>query len=110
MEEVVRATGTSQYMLGVLGYCYGMAGRQADARRVLAQLQEAARQRYISGFWPAAIHGSLGEKDQAFRLLDATYAERSAWTPWVKVSPWFDCLRTDPRFDELVRRIGIPAS
>lgn len=110
MEEVVRATGTSQYMLGVLGYCYGMAGRQADAHRVLDQLQVAARQRYVSGFWPAAIHGSLDEKDEAFRLLDTTYAERSAWAPWVKVSPWFDCLRSDPRFDDLVRRIGIPAS
>ena len=110
MEEVVQVVGTSQYMLGVLGYCYGVAGRRADALRVLDQFHEAAKQRYISPFWPAAIHGALGEMDEAFRLLEAGRQERAAWMPWVKVVPWFDFLRSDPRFDDLVRRIGIPAS
>jgi hypothetical protein len=97
-------------MLGVLGYCYGVAGRRAEALGVLEQFREAARQRYVSPFWPAAIHGALGEMDEAFRLLEAGRQGRAAWMPWVKVVPWFDFLRVDPRFDDLVRRIGIPAS
>jgi TolB-like protein len=109
MEEVVRAVGTSQYMLGVLGYCYAVAGRRVDAVGVLDQFREAAKQRYISPFWPAAIHGALGEMDEAFRLLEAGRQGRAAWMPWVKVVPWFDFLRSDPRFADLVRRIGIPA-
>ena len=110
MEEVVRAAGMSQYMLGVLGYCYGVAGRWADAVRVLDQFREAAKKRYVSPFWPAAIQGALGEMDEAFQLLEAGRQERAAWIPWVKVVPWFDFLRSDSRFDDLVRRIGIPAS
>ncbi len=109
MEEVVRIPGASQYHLGVLGYCYGVAGRRADALRILNQHQEAATQRYISPFWQAAIYGSLGEMDEAFRLLESGRQEHAAWMPWVKVAPWFDFLRPDPRFDNLLRRMKFPS-
>ena len=109
MEEVVRATGTSQYFLGVLGYCYGVAGRREDALRVLDQLLAAARQRYVSAFWPAVIHGSLGEKDEAFRLLESAYQEPAPWMPYVRM-PFLDDLRPDPRFDDLLRRMRFPTS
>jgi hypothetical protein len=109
MEEVVRATGPSEYFLGVLGHCYAAAGRQADALRVLDQLQEASKQRYISTFWQAAIHSSLGNKDEAFRLLDAAYQEHAPWMAYPQW-PFFDGLQADPRFDNLLRRMKYPAS
>jgi TolB-like protein len=108
MEEVVQATGANQYFLGVLGYCYGCAGRRADALRVLDKIWQASPQRWVSAFWPAVIHGSLGQNDEAFHLLEAAYQERAPWMAYVKVVPFLDELRSDPRLDALLRRMRFP--
>jgi TolB-like protein len=108
MVEAVRATGANQFFVGVLGYCYAMAGRQADAKGILEQLRQASSQRYVSAFWPAVINGALGEKDEAFRLLETASEEHAPWMAYVKVVPFLDDLRSDPRLDNLVRRMKFP--
>ena len=55
----------------------------------------------------AEIHTALGERDQAFTDLENAYNQRSSWMVWLKVEPKFDQLRGDPRFKDLVRRIGL---
>jgi hypothetical protein len=54
------------------------------------------------------IYAGLDDKDQAFAWLEKAYSERSAWISWLKVDPKFDSLRSDPRFADLMRRVGFP--
>ena len=103
------ATGGNQFFLGTLGYCYAVAARRGDATRVLDQMQEAAKERFVSSHWPALINGALGNRDEAFRLLEIAYREHAPWMAYMKVHPWFDEIRSDPRFDAMLRKMGFPA-
>jgi hypothetical protein len=82
--------------------------RDAESARV-DELRALSKQRYVSSYYFALIHAGLGEKDQAFAWLEKTYEERSGAAPYLKVNPIWDPLRSDPRFQELLRRIGLPA-
>ena len=108
LEEVVRSTDENQFFFGTLGYCYAKAGRKADALNVLERMRDLAKRRYISGYWQAAICGSLGRNDEAFDLLEAAYREHAALMAYAKVAPFFDDLRSDRRFDDLLQRMNFP--
>ena len=54
------------------------------------------------------VHMALGDKNQAFQLLDRCYEERSPWLVWLKTDPALDPLRSDPRYADLLRRMGLP--
>lgn len=108
LEEVVRATDENQFFLGTLGYCYAKAGRKKNALQVLERMRALAAQRYVSGYWQAAICGTLGRKDEAFDLLESAYREHEALMAYAKVAPFFDELRDDSRFDDLLRRMTFP--
>lgn len=109
LEEAVKTSGSNQVILGGLGIYHAALGRQTDALRVLQQFEVASHtQRYVSGYWPAAICACLGKKDEAFRLLESAYRERAPWMAYTKVAPYFDDLRSDSRFDALLRRMNFP--
>jgi TolB-like protein len=108
LEKVVQTTGVNQFFAGALGHCYAMTGKKEDALKVLGRMRDASKQRYLSAYWPAVIYGSIGENDEAFRLLETAYQEHSPWMPYVKVAPFFDSLRSDPRFDGLLSRMSFP--
>jgi len=111
LESAARAAGENQLFLGALGHCYAVAGRRADALRVLERFRELSLERpYGSAYWPAAVCASLGERDEAFRLLEIARKEPSPWMPYVRVAPFFDDLRSDPRFDAFLRRMNFPES
>jgi eukaryotic-like serine/threonine-protein kinase len=93
--------------VSALGYAYAMSGQAGEAMNILDQLKELSRRRYISPHDRAIIYAGLGEKEQAFAWLDKAYADRSWPLPLLKVDPRFDSLRSDPRFADLVRRIGL---
>ncbi len=94
--------------LGGLGHAYARAGRTADADKVLDELKEGSRTKYISWRNIAVIYAGLGDKDQAFACLDKAYELRDSRIVFIKVDPLFDPLRDDPRFKNLLRRIGLP--
>ena len=58
--------------------------------------------------WMAYIYSCLNEKDEAFRWLEKAYQERSAWLVYMNMAPWLDNLRSDSRFDDLLRRMNFP--
>ena len=91
----------------MLGMCYGLAGRQADANKVLKELLELSRRRYVTPVALVQVYIGLGDKDQAFAWLEKAYEERSYGMAFLKVMPMADPLRSDPRFDDLLRRIGL---
>ncbi len=91
----------------LLGYSYAASGRRAEARQILDALDELSKEQYVSAFHKAAIHTGLGEKDQALELLEQAYEERVGMMRLLKVEPMFDPLRSDPRFTELLKKVGL---
>ena len=81
-------------------------GRGDEARRIALALEEEAEQRYVRGEEIAGIWAALGDRDRAFRWLDRAYEERSAGMPFLAY-PMYDPLRSDPRFQALVRKVGL---
>jgi DNA-binding winged helix-turn-helix (wHTH) protein/TolB-like protein len=96
----------SPLMIALLGHAYAASGKAGQARQVLAQLQRPD-QGYVSPYTMAAIYAGLGDKDQAFRLLEKAYEERDIWLVNLKVDPVLAPLRTDRRFQDLLERIGL---
>ncbi len=95
-------------ILSHLGYAYAKAGQRGEAQKVLAQLLTLAKQPDVSEVWIATLYIALGDQDQAFAWLEKAYEARRVSLLYLKVSPRWDSLRADPRFADLVRRIGLP--
>ena len=94
-------------VIASLGHAYALAGRRAEAQKVLALLEETSRRRYVSPYDVATVYAGLGEKEQALLWLEKACDDRSGWLAlWVKVDPKFDSLRSVPRFQNLLRRVG----
>ena len=94
-------------ILASLGHAHAASGRRDDAQRVIAVLQETAKRRYVSPYDVAAIYAALGEKEQTLEWLERAYEDRSGWLAlWLKVDPRFDRLRSEPRFQNILRRVG----
>ncbi|MEO8436329.1 MAG: tetratricopeptide repeat protein, partial [Pyrinomonadaceae bacterium] len=91
-----------------LGYAYGLSGKRREAHQVIEELKERSKRSYISPTLIATIYTGLGEKDQAFAWLDKAYDGRDSILVLLKVEPMFDSLRSDPRFTDLLRRVGLP--
>lgn len=87
---------------------YALAGKRSEAVKMLAELQEMSKQRYISPFFIAVVYAGLDEKDAAFEWLEKASEDRSFWMTSLKVNPQLDPLRDDPRFQELMKRVGFP--
>jgi eukaryotic-like serine/threonine-protein kinase len=91
-----------------LAHVYALSGKRAEAQKTLAELQEISKQRYVAPASIAIIYAALGDKDQAFAWLEKADKARDVMLARLKVDPRFDSLRSDPRFADLLRRIGIP--
>lgn len=98
---------TSAESLGRLGNAYAMAGKTAEARTVLNELFEFSKEKSVQKFGASYVYVGLGEKDQAFQWLEKAYQERSGFLIFVRVDPIFEPLRSDRRFDALLRRMGL---
>jgi len=90
----------------LLGHLYARTGRRDKAREILRQLRELSKQRYVLAFNLALVHIGLGEKDAAIDLLEQAYEQRDGYNiGFIKVDPWLDSLKGDPRFEALVKKI-----
>lgn len=109
--EYLRAealAGASPETIASLKDAYAVSGMRGFWQRQLYLYKQRSKQSYFSPFNIAAIYARIGEKDQALGSLEKTYAEHSPHLIAVKVRPEFDTLRSDPRFQDLVRRVGLP--
>jgi tetratricopeptide (TPR) repeat protein len=93
---------------GGLAHAYARAGKSAEARKLLSELKEESKRTYVSWYDFAAIYAGLGEKDQAFTCLERAYEQHVDRLVEAKGDPLFDPLHSDPRFQDLMRRIGLP--
>lgn len=106
-ETAIGLTGDSPDEPASLAYAYAIAGRTKDARKLLAELELRAKTEYISPAILAVINIGLGDLDRAYFYLESAERSRDAIIPFLKVDPYFDRLRPDPRFDQVLRRAGL---
>jgi TolB-like protein/Tfp pilus assembly protein PilF len=101
--NLLRASGN----VAALGVGYAITGQHAEARALLGELEDRVSHPYSSPVSLAQIYLKLGETDRAFECLERGFQERDPWSLWNKVNPVFESVRTDPRFQELLSRIGL---
>ena len=102
-----KLSGSQPVTIGLYGHALAVSGDAAGARRVLAELQHLAPSRYVSPIYIAAIYTGLGENHTALDWLDRAYKERTDRLVYLAVEPMADPLRSDPRFTQLLQKIGI---
>ena len=107
LEKAISVTHGSPAATGVLIRAYSHAGRRPDALRLLAELHQRRKAGYVpAGAFVNAYLG-LGENNQSFAWLEQAYKEQSNILQFLKVHPYFDPIRGDPRFADLLRRTGL---
>jgi len=97
----------SPLMLALLGHAYAAAGRTAEARQVLNDLQQLQGERYVSPYTVAAIYAGLGDQEQVFKWLEKAVEGRDIWLMNLKVDPVFAKLRSNRKFADLLARIRL---
>jgi Flp pilus assembly protein TadD len=108
--EINRAiilSNNDTHIKAALGQVYAAAGKKVEAYKVIEELLGAAEQRNVSPIDIAMIYARLGEKEKAFVWLEKAYDERSAWMIELKVDPAWAKIRSDARFQDLQRRVGL---
>jgi serine/threonine-protein kinase len=94
-------------MMAWVARAYAASGRRADAERVLADLIELSKKKYVSPYPVATVYAALGDKERAFEWLEKVYQERSYSVVWLNIDPILDGIRSDARFADLLKRIGL---
>jgi TolB-like protein/tetratricopeptide (TPR) repeat protein len=107
LEKTFSVSGHSSAVIGVLIRAYAHAGRRADALRLLAELKKRKQAGYVPAAAFVNAYLGLGDNEEAFAWLEQGYKEHSNILQWLKVHPYFDPLRDDPRFKDLVHRVGL---
>ncbi len=111
IKELLKAPavgGRTSGVLSLLGHAYAASGKQAEAQRILAELNEMSKQAYVSPYDLAILYVGLGDKNRAMEQLNRAYDDRAGWLIYLNVEPIFDPLRSDPRFADLISRMKFP--
>jgi TolB-like protein/Flp pilus assembly protein TadD len=107
--QKARALNDDPSVLGVLGRTYGLSGNKMEAEKILDQLKELSKERYVSAYSFALVYLGLGDKEEALHWLEQSYQDRAGSDiGYIRVDPLLDPLRGDPRFEALAEKI-IPA-
>ena len=93
--------------IAAVGNLYALSGKADQARALLKRLDELSREKYVTPYGKALVWAGLGDRNQAFSWLNKAIADRSHWLVWLKIDPRWDAIRSDPRLDELVSRVGL---
>ena len=108
--QKARALNDDPSVLGVLGRAYVLSGNKMEAEKILDQLKELSKQRYVAAYSFALVYLGLGDKEEALRWLEQSYQDRAGSDiGYIRVDPLLDPLRGDPRFEALAKKI-VPAA
>jgi tetratricopeptide (TPR) repeat protein len=99
--------GGSSIAEAELAHAYAVSGNRQEAQKIITELQELAKTKYVSSFQIAAIYAGLGNKDEAFAWLEKAYEERSDGLVNLRAEQRFDGLRNEPRFQALLKKVGL---
>ncbi len=106
-QQSVKVSGDGVMANAALGHVYGIAGKKHEAREILAKLIERSKGDYVSTYDVAIVCAGLGDKEQAFQWLEKAFQERAHYLVHIKWEPRFENLHSDPRFQNLLRHIGL---
>ncbi len=98
----------NQFVAGGLGWVYAVSGRRADAMKVAREFRDLSSHAYVDFYIPATIYAGLGDKDEAFRLLEKAYQQHSPTMSFLGIDWFWYGIRSDPRYADLLHRIGLP--
>ncbi len=108
-QKAVEMSDGDQDATAALGHAYAVTGKRAEAEKILHELEKKSKISYVSPYMIATIYAGLGNKDKAFEYLEKAYQERCWDIAWcLKADPRIDNLRSDPRFQSLLQRVGLP--
>ncbi len=102
-----KTVGSTFQLLAPMAYAYAKTGRRREAEEVIKRWKELEKRQYIINYWVATAYAGLGEKDLAFAELEKSYQARDWFLPRIKTDSFMDPLRDDPRFADLVKRVGL---
>ncbi len=107
-EKGLELSGGSSLMRAALAQTFATAGKRKKAIQILDELKKLTKQKYVAPYFFAGIHIGLGEDDGAIEYLEKSYEEHSHWLIYLHIDPSMDGLRSNPRFQDLLRRVGLP--
>ena len=108
-DKALLAAPTSQFVLHAAGYTYAKAGRRKEAQAIIDKLLEMRKSEYVISYFIASIYAALGDKENAFKELEKSYIAHDFYMRRLKVDPFWDSLHDDPRYKDLLKRIGLLA-
>ena len=110
LQKALTFNETETLLLGALAHVYARAGQREEALKLVGELKrvEAEERGFVAPFGIIWAYAGLGDKEQAFAWLEKSYQEHRDRIVWLNVDPLLEPLRSDPRFQDLVRRVGLP--
>jgi TolB-like protein len=107
LKQARTETGEMPLMDAALGLAYAVSGKKAETMKLAEAFKAAAKKRYIPPTYFGMLFAGLGDKDKAMMWLEKAYDDRADGLTWLNVEPMLDEVRSDPRFQNLIRRIGL---
>ena len=108
-KKVIELSPGDPSAIAALGYIYARSGQKADARNIVGQLMSISKQHYVPSFEIATIYAGLSDADNAMSWLEKSYRQRESQMPFIKSDDRFSSLHSDPRFQDLIRRLSFPS-
>jgi serine/threonine-protein kinase len=109
MQLAVEYSRRAPTFLALLAETYAVAGYDDKAQQIVQDLQQRSNHQYVTPYMIGRVYAALGQIDEAFGQLEAAYEEHAAWMVMLKRDPRLDGLRSDPRYDALLRRMNFPS-
>jgi tetratricopeptide (TPR) repeat protein len=107
-QNVRTSSGDTPQTITAVGHVMALLDKVEDAHKVIEELSGIAKRKYLTAIYLAGIHAALKEKDQAAQWLERAYQDHSDYLVYLRREPTLGSLRSDPRFQDLVRRIDLP--
>jgi hypothetical protein len=106
-ERLSTLWASNPQLLALLGYGHAVAGERSVAQKILNELNNLSKRQYVSPLGIALVYIGLNEKEEAFKWVERAYEDRVFWLGYLKVEPFFDPLRSDPRFTSLLKKMRL---
>ncbi len=107
-QKSVELSQDNPAILASLGHAYALSGKRTEARNIVVRLQRISKQHYVAAWDMAILFAGMGDSSNAFRYLERAYQDRESQIPFLKQDRGLISLRADPRFQSLLRRVGLP--
>ena len=108
VEKALADSSSNTQWVANLALAYALAGRKAEARNVMAELDRLSHREYVSSYDRAIVYAALREKESAFAALEKAFEEHSERIVWLRADWRFQTIHSDPRFQGLLQRVGLP--